>query len=106
MRQREREAGRGAQAGTLPGLGAALPHLAPPHPRASLASEDQKFFGHEGVDWEAMQEVAQKNREKGRFARGGSTITQQLAKNLFFTTRQEPVRKVRELSSRAGWRAT
>ena len=64
---------------------------------AVLASEDQKFFGHEGVDWKAIQESLEKNVEKGRFARGGSTITQQLAKNLYFGTRKTPVRKLREL---------
>ena len=64
---------------------------------AVLASEDQKFFGHEGVDWKAIQESLEKDVEKGRFARGGSTITQQLAKNLYFGTRKTPVRKLREL---------
>jgi len=63
---------------------------------AVLAAEDPKFFGHEGLDWEAIQESIETNLEKGRYARGGSTITQQLAKNLFFTTRKSLVRKVRE----------
>ena len=64
---------------------------------AVLASEDQKFFGHEGVDWKAIQESLEKDVEQGRFARGGSTITQQLAKNLYFGTRKTPLRKLREL---------
>jgi len=64
---------------------------------AVLSSEDQNFFGHEGVDWKAIEESIEKNVEKGRFARGGSTITQQLAKNLYFGTRKSLVRKVREL---------
>ncbi len=64
---------------------------------AVLASEDQGFFGHEGVDWKAIEESIEKNVEKGRFARGGSTITQQLAKNLYFGTRKSLVRKAREL---------
>lgn len=64
---------------------------------AVLASEDQKFFGHEGVDWQAIQESLEKNVERRRFARGGSTISQQLAKNLFFGTAKTPVRKLREL---------
>jgi monofunctional biosynthetic peptidoglycan transglycosylase len=64
---------------------------------AVLASEDQKFFGHEGVDWQAIQESLEKNVEQGRFARGGSTITQQLAKNLYFGTARTPARKLREL---------
>ena len=64
---------------------------------AVVTAEDAKFFGHEGVDWEAVQQSWEKNWKEKRFARGGSTITQQLAKNLFFTTRKDPVRKVREL---------
>jgi monofunctional biosynthetic peptidoglycan transglycosylase len=64
---------------------------------AVLASEDQKFFGHEGVDWRAIQESIETNVERGRFARGGSTITQQLAKNLYLGTAKTPTRKLREL---------
>ena len=64
---------------------------------AVLSSEDQNFFGHEGVDWKAIEESIEKNAEKGRFARGGSTITQQLAKNLYFGTSKTLGRKVREL---------
>jgi len=65
--------------------------------QAVIASEDQKFFGHQGVDWGALQDSVEKNLEKRRFARGGSTITQQLAKNVFFGTRKSLVRKAREL---------
>jgi monofunctional biosynthetic peptidoglycan transglycosylase len=64
---------------------------------AVVSSEDQGFFGHEGVDWKAIEESLERNMEKGRFARGGSTITQQLAKNLYFGTRKTLGRKVREL---------
>jgi len=65
--------------------------------QAVIASEDQKFFGHEGVDWEAIQASVEANVKRGRAARGGSTITQQLAKNLFFDTRRSLTRKLREL---------
>ena len=65
--------------------------------RAVLASEDQRFFGHDGVDWEAIQKSIEEDRKKGRFARGGSTITQQLAKNLYFGTHKTLTRKLREL---------
>jgi monofunctional glycosyltransferase len=64
---------------------------------AVLSSEDQKFFGHQGVDWDAIEKSVQEDRKRGRFARGGSTITQQLAKNLFFTTHKSLLRKAREL---------
>jgi len=64
---------------------------------AVLSSEDQSFFGHGGVDWKAIEESIEKNVERGRFARGGSTITQQLAKNLYFGTSKTLGRKAREL---------
>ena len=64
---------------------------------AVLSSEDQNFFGHGGVDWKAIEESIEKNVEKGTFARGGSTITQQLAKNLYFGTHKTLGRKAREL---------
>ena len=63
---------------------------------AVLSAEDPNFFGHEGIDWDAVVESIETNIEKGRYARGGSTITQQLAKNLFFTTRKSLIRKARE----------
>jgi monofunctional biosynthetic peptidoglycan transglycosylase len=97
MRQREEEARRaGRQARRAQAwvpLGRVSRHLI----RAVLASEDQKFFGHDGVDWEALQKSVDEDRKKGRFARGGSTITQQLAKNLFFSTQKTLTRKLREL---------
>jgi len=65
--------------------------------QAVVASEDQRFFEHAGVDWAAVRESFEENVEAGRAARGGSTITQQLAKNLFFGTRKTLLRKVREL---------
>jgi monofunctional biosynthetic peptidoglycan transglycosylase len=95
QRQEEaRRAGRPARrAQTWVPLGRVSRHLI----RAVLASEDQKFFGHDGVDWEALQKSVEEDRKKRRFARGGSTITQQLAKNLFFGTQKTLTRKLREL---------
>ena len=63
---------------------------------AVLLSEDARFFGHEGIDWEATREAAEHDLARGRFARGGSTITQQLAKNLWLGTEKSLVRKVEE----------
>lgn len=65
--------------------------------QAVVTAEDPKFFGHEGLDWEAIQESFETNLRKHTFARGGSTITQQAAKNVFFTTRKSVTRKLREL---------
>ncbi|MCL4819006.1 MAG: monofunctional biosynthetic peptidoglycan transglycosylase [Vicinamibacteria bacterium] len=64
---------------------------------AVVTAEDDTFFGHAGFNWDQVKLSIEKNLEKGRFARGGSTISQQLVKNLFFTTRKDPVRKLREL---------
>ena len=63
---------------------------------AVVSAEDPNFFGHEGIDWDAIKESIETNIEKGRYARGGSTMTQQLAKNLFFTTYKSLIRKGRE----------
>ena len=64
--------------------------------RAIIASEDAKFVDHEGFDWEGMQKAMEKNQKKGRFVAGGSTITQQLAKNLFLTPNKSYLRKAEE----------
>ena len=63
---------------------------------AVLLSEDARFFGHEGIDWEATREAAEHDLARGRFAHGGSTITQQLAKNLWLGTEKSLFRKGRE----------
>jgi len=97
MRQREREArakGRSARrAQSVVPLGRISRWLI----QAVIASEDQKFFGHQGVDWDALQESVEKNLEKRKLVRGGSTISQQLAKNLYFGTEKSGARKLREL---------
>ena len=65
--------------------------------RAVIAAEDARFSEHEGVDWEAVQKAYEANRKRGRVARGGSTITQQLAKNLFLSPERSYLRKGQEL---------
>jgi monofunctional biosynthetic peptidoglycan transglycosylase len=65
--------------------------------RAVLVAEDDAFWQHEGVDFEQMQESLETDWARGRFVRGGSTITQQLAKNLYLTPSKNPLRKLREL---------
>jgi len=64
--------------------------------QAVLIAEDDKFFEHEGFDWASMRKALETNIEKKRVRRGGSTITQQLAKNLFLTPEQSIWRKLRE----------
>ncbi len=64
--------------------------------RAIIASEDANFSEHEGVDWEALEAAFQKNAKKGKVVAGGSTITQQLAKNLFLSGSRSYLRKGQE----------
>jgi monofunctional biosynthetic peptidoglycan transglycosylase len=64
--------------------------------RALIAAEDAKFLEHEGFDWEAIQKAYEKNLKKGKVVAGGSTISQQLAKNLFLSGRRTPWRKAEE----------
>ena len=66
--------------------------------RAVIASEDGRFVSHEGVDWEAMEKAYRDNLRRGHTARGGSTISQQLAKNLFLSARRSYLRKLQELA--------
>lgn len=68
------------------------PHLK----RAVIAAEDDKFVDHEGFDWAGMQKALEKNQRKGRVVAGGSTISQQLAKNLFLSAAKTPWRKAQE----------
>ena len=64
--------------------------------RAVVAAEDAKFVGHEGFDWEAIQKAMEKNERKGKVVAGASTISQQLAKNLFLSGERSWARKAQE----------
>jgi monofunctional biosynthetic peptidoglycan transglycosylase len=64
--------------------------------RAVIVAEDAKFVDHEGFDWEGIMKAYEKNLKKGKIVAGGSTISQQLAKNLFLSTRRTPWRKLEE----------
>jgi monofunctional glycosyltransferase len=70
--------------------------ISPNLKRAIIASEDAKFVDHEGFDWDGIQKAMEKNQKKGRFVAGGSTISQQLAKNLFLTPARSWIRKGNE----------
>ena len=65
--------------------------------RAVLVAEDSAFWDHEGVDLEQIKQSIQINMERGAAVRGASTITQQLAKNLYLSPSRDPLRKLREL---------
>jgi len=71
--------------------------ISPEVKRAVLVAEDDAFWAHEGVDLEQLQLSLEKDWTSRRFLRGGSTITQQLAKNLYLSPSKDPLRKVKEL---------
>ncbi len=97
MEQREQEADgagvRFAVQQTWVPISRISPHLV----HAVIVAEDGTFYEHGGVDWYEVEESIEKNIEKGKAARGGSTISQQLAKNLFLSTSKDPMRKLKEL---------
>jgi monofunctional biosynthetic peptidoglycan transglycosylase len=74
----------------------ALDHISPNLQHAVISAEDGHFYRHHGIDWEQVEKVAEESSETGKISRGASTITQQLVKNLFFTTHRNPVRKLFE----------
>lgn len=71
--------------------------ISPNLKRAVIAAEDANFTDHDGVDWDAIEKAYDSNRKKGKVVRGGSTITMQLAKNLFLSGSRSYLRKGQEL---------
>lgn len=82
-----------------------LSKISPEMQHAVISAEDGTFYRHHGIDWDETEKVAQESQDKGKLGRGASTITQQLVKNLFFTTHRNPVRKAFEytLAPMADW---
>lgn len=82
-----------------------LSKISPELQHAVISAEDGTFYRHHGIDWDETGKVAQESQDKGKLGRGASTITQQLVKNLFFTTHRNPVRKAFEytLAPMADW---
>ena len=75
---------------------APLARISPHLQRAVIVSEDASFYEHHGIDWEGLQEALTRNWEQGKLQRGGSTITQQLAKNLYLSSEKRLLRKAHE----------
>ena len=73
-----------------------LKRISPYLIKAVIIAEDDKFWGHEGFDYEAMQQALEKDIKKKEFKAGGSTISQQLAKNLYLSPSKNPIRKIKE----------
>jgi monofunctional biosynthetic peptidoglycan transglycosylase len=65
--------------------------------KAVICMEDDAFFIHKGIDWKQLNSSLKENKRRGRIIRGGSTITMQLAKNLYFTTERNVLRKAKEM---------
>ncbi len=71
-------------------------HISPYVVKAVIISEDDKFWSHKGFDFEAMEKALEKDLEQGMFKFGGSTISQQLVKNLYLSPSKNPLRKLTE----------
>jgi monofunctional biosynthetic peptidoglycan transglycosylase len=74
-----------------------LARISPYLQHAVVFAEDDKFWKHEGVDWEAMKQAAEHDWRERTVERGASTIAQQVAKNLFLSPTRNPIRKLREI---------
>lgn len=73
-----------------------LKRISPHLQKAVIVSEDASFYRHHGFDWEGLRSALTRNWEKGKLQRGGSTLTQQLAKNLYLSTKKNLLRKAHE----------
>jgi len=73
-----------------------LSQISPYVIKAVIIAEDDKFWSHEGFDFDAMQKALEKDLKQKKFKVGGSTISQQLAKNLFLSPSKNPIRKLKE----------
>src|SRR5262249_50495409 len=98
MERRRQELLRAGQNPRLEWTPVALAHISPALRQAVIIAEDARFYEHGGVDWDAVRGAAQKDWEKGTLRVGASTITQQLAKNLYLPPVRTPWRKLRELA--------
>ena len=97
MRAREAQARRDGHAYRVDQRWIPYERISPLLRRAVLIAEDDAFFSHGGLDWDEMGAAARQNLKRGKIVRGGSTITQQLAKNLYLGEERTLLRKVREI---------
>ncbi|MGH7741265.1 MAG: monofunctional biosynthetic peptidoglycan transglycosylase [Candidatus Eiseniibacteriota bacterium] len=97
MLQRTAEAGRAHRSYSIDQRWVPYDSVSPLLRRAVLVAEDDAFFSHDALDWNEIRESARRNLEAGHTVRGGSTITQQLAKNLFLGSERSIERKLKEV---------
>ena len=96
MEYREQEWRREGKNLTIKQQWVPLSRISPYVIKAVMIAEDDKFYQHEGFDFEAIQKAVEKDLKAGKFKVGGSTISQQLAKNLFLSPSKNPARKLKE----------
>ena len=96
MRIRARQAKAAGKELVLRQTWAPLSNIPEPMQRAVIAAEDENFWTHHGIDWEAIRKAYERNEKSGKVRVGGSTITQQLAKNLYLHPGRSYLRKARE----------
>ena len=96
MEQRRKQLRREGKSDQLEWRWVPYGQISPSLRRAVLVAEDNEFYEHEGVDVKAMREAFERNWKRGKITQGGSTITQQLAKNLYLSPSRNPLRKLRE----------
>lgn len=96
MEYREKEAKEKGKNYRITQVWNSLPRISPYLIKAVLIAEDDKFWRHEGFDYEAIQKAIEKDIKAGKFKLGGSTISQQLAKNLYLSPAKNPLRKISE----------
>ncbi len=97
MEQRIEEAKRKGRNYKINQIWVPISKISPYLVDAVIVSEDASFFSHGGVDWYEVKESIRRNLERGRISRGASTITMQVAKNLFLSTSRNPLRKLVEV---------
>lgn len=98
MKEREEEWKKQGKVLRIKQIWVPLNKISPYLINAVLISEDDKFWHHRGIDYEAIKEALEKNIERRRYAFGASTITQQLAKNLYLSSKKSIFRKLREMA--------
>lgn len=96
IERRKAELARAGEPTRLEWVPVPLSRISPYLRQAVVAAEDARFYEHDGVDWEAIRGALEKDWEKRRLSAGASTITQQLAKNLYLSSARTPWRKLKE----------
>jgi monofunctional biosynthetic peptidoglycan transglycosylase len=96
MERRKAELASRGESARLEWTPVPLARISPRLARAAVVAEDARFWSHDGVDWEAVRDAAERDWEEKELGHGASTITQQLAKNLYLSPSRSPFRKLRE----------